>query len=404
MVQKWTKENIINVAKKYTTKTDFKKYGKGAYYAAHKFNLFNEFYWFINGRNKKRKWCNKDIVIAESKKYANRSEFRAKSHRAYETAKNNKWLDEMDWLNAKNVYTDKVDTVYKYYFKEQNAIYIGRTIDIKLRDYQHKTVINDTVYKFAKENNIIIPNIEIIETNLTILEGSKREKYWEEYYRNNGFNMLNKTICGSIGGMAKNKWSKSKCFQESKKYKSRGEFFIKNSNAYQKSLKKGWLDEMTWLTNTHRHKRGYWLNNDNIINEEKTIKQVIGESKKTYEQEKGEQEKQFEDDIIKAIELSLKDVNNIQNKAKTSISEVKRKIQNNSKLVSKSSKTLPSLSKSKNTIKTLKKYFQENRYGKRRLSLTIKNSKLIKYKNLNKDKTLTHVKNNKIFKNFSNQE
>jgi hypothetical protein len=177
-------------------------------------------------RNEKGFWKKKENVIEESKKYSTRTEFKKKSHRAYEAARMLSLLDEMEWLNYKNVYRDKVDYVYKYFFKEQNAIYIGRTINPKLRDYQHNTYQNDSVYKFSKENNSKVPKMEIIESGLTINEGVDKEIYWSDFYKKNNFTLINKVKCGSIGSMASGKWSKNKCIEESKKYKTRGEFFF----------------------------------------------------------------------------------------------------------------------------------------------------------------------------------
>ena len=79
-------------------------------------------------RHYKNYWKVKSHVIEESKKFSSRSEFNKKSHRAYEEARKNKWLDEMTWLTSKNAYIDKLDNVYKYYFEKENAIYIGRTM------------------------------------------------------------------------------------------------------------------------------------------------------------------------------------------------------------------------------------------------------------------------------------
>ena len=275
MANIWTiKENVLNEAKKYTSRTEFKNKSNGAYNAAHRYGWFNEIYWLKNknekgSEHKKRRWKTKEDVIEESKKYNNRTDFKKKSYQAYKIANKNKWLDDMVWLNSKNVYLDKVDTIYKYYFPQKNAIYVGRTIYKELRDYQHRTITNDSVFDFAAKNGLEIPQMEIIETNLTILEGSSREIYWEKYYRNNGYSIINKRPCGSIGCMGKGKWSKKKCFEESKKYSSRADFFNNSSSAYQKALKEGWLEEMTWLSNTHKHPRGYWMKKENVINESK---------------------------------------------------------------------------------------------------------------------------------------
>ena len=122
-------------------------------------------------------WEDKEKTFEESKKSSSRVEFSKKSYGAYRVAKKNGWLGEMVWLNKKNVYKHPVDVVYKYHFKNENVVYVGRTIYPELRDKQHRTRENDTVYRFAKENNIEIPQMEILEDGLTVLQGAKRETY-----------------------------------------------------------------------------------------------------------------------------------------------------------------------------------------------------------------------------------
>lgn len=219
-------------------------------------------------RHPKNFWKIKDNVINESKKYTSRTEFKKKSNKAYEEARKNNFLNEMTWLKPKNIYKEKIDSVYKYFFKEQNAVYIGRTINTSLRDLQHRNKENDTVYKFAQENNTTIPNIEIIENDLTISEGINKEIYWADYYKSKGFLLINKRKCGGIGSISY-KWTKKKCFEEAKKYTSRNDFAKNSNSAYQKSLYKGWLDKMTWLTHNRKYPRGYWNIKENVINESK---------------------------------------------------------------------------------------------------------------------------------------
>ena len=69
-------------------------------------------------------WEDKEKTFEESKKSSSRVEFYKNSHGAYIISKKNGWLDEMTWLNRKNVYKDQVDVVYKYHFINENAIFI----------------------------------------------------------------------------------------------------------------------------------------------------------------------------------------------------------------------------------------------------------------------------------------
>lgn len=219
----------------------------------------------------KNYWLMKENAINESKKYSSRAEFCKGSNGAYNSSRKNGWLDEMTWLSKKNVYKDPVDCVYKYHFVNENAVYIGRTMYPELRDKQHRIREKDTVNKFAKERNIEIPKMEIIEDKLTVVEGSKREIYWEKYYRDNGFSIINVMPCGSIGLMQK-KWNKEKCFNEAKKYKTRSEFQRNASQAYHLSIANNWIDNMVWLPKTQNVPNKYWNDKNNVIREAKKYK------------------------------------------------------------------------------------------------------------------------------------
>ena len=215
-------------------------------------------------------WEDKNKALNESKKYTSRMEFCKGSYGAYTVSKKNGWLDEMIWLNRKNVYTDPVDIVYKYHFTGENAVYVGRTIYPELRDRQHRTREYDTVFRFANEHNTEIPEMEILEEGLTVTEGAKREGYWEKYYKDNGYNIINKQPCGSLGYMAKGKWSKRKCFEEAKKYNRRSDFQRNSSQAYHISMENGWIDEMDWMPKNNAKPSGYWKKNkDLLFNESK---------------------------------------------------------------------------------------------------------------------------------------
>ena len=57
---------------------------------------------------------------------------------------------------------------------------------------------------------------------------------------------------------------------ESKKFKTRGEFKFLSQRAYESARKNKWLDEMIWLNNDNgKHPKGYWKNEKNIMHEAK---------------------------------------------------------------------------------------------------------------------------------------
>lgn len=206
-------------------------------------------------------WDKYENCYEEAKKYKTRFEFRKGNGSAYEVARKKGWLDYYDWLidGRVKLLTDKNDCVYKYYFPQTNSIYVGRTIDKNDAENRHIYVERDAVVKHAKENGFAVPPMEIIEDNLTIIEGLEREDYWKNYYKDRGYNVLNtgKTGVGSgsIGAIGIHfcKWTKEKVFEEAKQYKTKSEFKKENGTAYNKALKKGWLKEMTWFVSGQKN-------------------------------------------------------------------------------------------------------------------------------------------------------
>ena len=198
-----------------------------------------------------KKWDYK-TCMEESRNYTTRSEFAKRSSGAYDVARRNGWLDEYTWLKDErfDLYKDNIDSVYVYEFNELNCAYVGRTLMCRKddRDYEHVFQINnDAVAKFAKEHNISVPKPIYLEENLTLEEGVRQEEYWHNKYKEDGWTMLNRAKTGSIGGLGKGKWTYETCMEESKKYKSKKEFYISCNGAYKVACKNGWLNDYTWL-------------------------------------------------------------------------------------------------------------------------------------------------------------
>ena len=254
--RKWTNEQLFKEARKYQTITEFSKKNYGAYHNALKKGLIDKMVWFKKQHKPNGYWT-KERVFKKAKEYKTRCEFYKGCPRAYEVVRKNGWLDEMPWLvdGRIKMLTDKNDSVYKYYFKETNSIYIGRTLmkRQKERDSEHIFNIKDTVHKYAKENGLAVPPMEVIEDNLTLEEGLEREEYWVNYYKEKGYNVLNiaKTGkgSGSIGAIAKGKWTKERVFEEATKYQTRNNFRKGCSGAYNAARRYGLLDKMDWFKN-----------------------------------------------------------------------------------------------------------------------------------------------------------
>ena len=279
----WNYERCYNEAEKYNTKNEFQKGNESAYKSALKNHWLDDYKWFKDGcllsAIKRTKWTQQSCY-EEAQKYDTRSAFEKGNGSAYQVALKNNWLDDYGWLidGKTKLFTDKIDSVYVYLFKEYSTAYVGRTINIKERDRQHIYTKTDAVAKFAYEHNISIPDPIILESNLTVEQGLEREDYWLNQYKDQGYYMLNKAKtgkgCGALGTINSGKWNKESCYNEAKKYKTKIEFKKSNQRAYQVSLLNNWISEYDWLVDGNKLaaiKRTKW-NKDACYQESKKYK------------------------------------------------------------------------------------------------------------------------------------
>ena len=272
---KWSKEECLEESKKYTTRKDFENNASGAYTAAVDNGWLEEMIWLPLQVH--RKWT-KAECIEESKKYSSRVEFQNNSKGAYLAARQNKWLDEMVWLKTpvlKELKQVRKHLVYVYIDEENMACYVGRTSNLKRRDREHRNLNgkyrNDSLKQYFDNLEVDIPQPIILKEALLPVESQYWEHYFVQEYAAHGFFIINRgktgVNVGSLGG-GFIKWTKEKTLEESKKYRTFGEFGLGSPSAYQAAKKNKWTSEMTWLTY------------DQMPNDYWTKERVIEESKK----------------------------------------------------------------------------------------------------------------------------
>ena len=254
--KKWNYENCLEESKKYSTRGEFALASSGAYHVARENNWLDEYVWLKDGKQfrleKWGKWT-KEACFEEAKMFRTRTEFAKQNGSAYRNACRFGWIDEYTWLidERLDLIKDKIDCVYAYEFSDFHTVYIGRTLikRKKDRDREHLYVRNDAVVKFAIKHNVKVPLPRYLEDNLTIKEGVEKECFWIKEYKNQGWNVLNKSKGGSVGGLGKGKtrFTYDICFEQAKLCKTRTEFRDCGNNAYRVALKKGWIDDYTWF-------------------------------------------------------------------------------------------------------------------------------------------------------------
>jgi hypothetical protein len=133
----------------------------------------------------------------EALKYKTRGEFGKKSKNVYESARKNKWLDDI----CKHMFpvgNKFYRVIYAYEFIELNCVYIGLTYSIIKRDSHHRQ--NGTVFNFINKHSVQLPQPKLLTDYLIVENAIKEEKKWIEIYKNRGFIVLNKISGGGIGG------------------------------------------------------------------------------------------------------------------------------------------------------------------------------------------------------------
>lgn len=152
----------------------------------------------------------------------------------------------------------KPDNVYAYIFEAEKVVYVGRTVNIKSRDRSHrhdqvknskqKYVYNSPVYTYAQEHHINIPEMLILETGLSRRDGLLKESEWIDYYKNNGYTLLNTyptgLFCGAESGLYTERYSDENLKELGSKFKSLTEFKVKEPNTYKILKDKNLLDKL----------------------------------------------------------------------------------------------------------------------------------------------------------------
>lgn len=189
---------------------------------------------------KKRNFWGKDNCMEAALKYNTRSEFKFDEPSAYISARKNGFLDEicshMIKLGNKNR-----RCIYSHEFSD-NCVYIGLTGNPQKRIIWRKNNKKDSVTKHILKTGLT-PKYKQLTDFLDINEASILEGTFLQKYLKDGWNILNIVKTGGIGG-DNLFWSKKKCVAEALKYSTKKEFQLNAGGAYNSSLKNRWHDDV----------------------------------------------------------------------------------------------------------------------------------------------------------------
>ena len=264
----WTIEKCRGIALRYSVLRDFTNENPAAYAAAKNHGWLKGFSWLRDGRasgitrskgspNHSHPKYSNDQIIEAAKKYTKKVDFLHNDNALYHAALNRGLMPQFTWLQSSAHLFDSINYVYRYYFAEQNAVYVGRTIKPGERDFDHhreRGEESSAVLKFAQENGTTIPKMEILEKGLSGVESQIREDEYVQKYRAEGMRILNKGATGlGRGSMGmKKKYSKKKFMEAAHRYETVKEFREHEKGLFATGRRNGWLRECHFLKRANR--------------------------------------------------------------------------------------------------------------------------------------------------------
>jgi predicted GIY-YIG superfamily endonuclease len=201
-VTKWRRDSdIIEDAKKYTTRYEWSLKSPGAYIAARKRNNVDLFKRAVlhMGASKQfaiRKWTEK-AILKESLKFKTKKEWAVNSASSYGAALKQGLMDKAS-KHFDKVGNHKNRCVYLFLFKKEKIAYVGLTYYFKRRVSNHLgTKRFKDLIKLYGRRALTIKQV----TDYVPVEAAKRlEKQLVEKYRSLNFRILNIAKTGSVGG------------------------------------------------------------------------------------------------------------------------------------------------------------------------------------------------------------
>ncbi len=208
----------------------------------------------MNVRKPKGYWTFEKCKEIASK-YNTRTEFNINDKGCYLQAWMNGWLDDI-CSHMENLGNKYKRCIYSYEFTD-NYVYIGLTYNLQKRQSNRDWDTTDQVNKYIKKSNLQ-PIRKQLTDYIDVEDAVKLEKYYVEKYKNEGWNILNKSKTGGIGGVTL-KWIYIKCKEEALKYDTRKEFKEGSTSAYYSAIKHKWLDDVCSHMNYKKtNPSGYW--------------------------------------------------------------------------------------------------------------------------------------------------
>ena len=234
----WNKGLVEEEVKKYSSKMEFKQNSRSAYIYACKNNILDEICSAME--IKRHKWT-KESIKEIVKKYNTKKEFYTNSKGAYMYAWKNGFLDEI-CLHMEIIGNRNKRAIYIYKFYELKVFYVGLTYNYEDRNARHLNNSSNKGLKRLLDSN---EKYELWQENIWYdinIVGIK-EAEWIEKMQQEGWKRLNISKAGGLGGNI-GKFSKEAVIEIASLYSSRKEFIKNDYNAYMCACQKKIINDI----------------------------------------------------------------------------------------------------------------------------------------------------------------
>jgi predicted GIY-YIG superfamily endonuclease len=237
----YTEEELAEIASGYTTMKVFRKEERKVYNVINKRGLIDKLCGHMKRERTPVGVLTKEHCRLTAQDYHTRKEFLRGASKEYWASQRHGWLDDI-CSHMKPVGNKYWRKIYVFTFRDGYA-YVGLAQDPDRRYRDHtRTDDRSPVYRHIKSTGII-PEFELLTDWLHKDVASVEEEEYRKKYAADGWKMLNRTKCGSLGKPTETFYTHERLVAEISKYE------------YHEDFKKGSYNYYSYLVNHHLLKK-----------------------------------------------------------------------------------------------------------------------------------------------------
>lgn len=256
MQKKWTprwtdKATVMEASAQCATRAEFKRRFGPAAQAANRYGWYEEACAHMQELQKPHGYWTKKRIIEVSSKFNSKMKFiKTYSGAATIARRNGWWEDVCAHMLPQGSIANRA--IYVFEFKDRTA-YVGLSWNPAARHDQHvqemsltgKKVLSGVPYKFSVVTDFLCPNLAVIA-----------EAQWAQKMVDQGWTLLNKKKTGSLGGTLE-AWMPELIMSVAKEFRTRTTF-ARASYAYHAAKKLGILEQACAHMHELQKPHGYW--------------------------------------------------------------------------------------------------------------------------------------------------